>query len=260
LGIGREQAESVLRRSCELEASEFLEGCYIRFRSKRRIDDLVEIRGLDNLTAALEQGRGAILYSGHIRGQFSFFAALGAKGFKPNPVRLQLRSLQLPIRRWFGDRFNSLMASKFDCRFLWTERDSFGVAVLAANALRRNEVVNILIDLSFSAENAEVDFLGQPARFPLGPILLAQATGAPLLDYYVHRTDEWVPQIAEIGPALEVSAGTEATIQECARRLEERIRSHPADWGPWLIEDWKLFATWDDHEPWALLDAATNRA
>ena len=259
LQIPLAEAEGGLQRSFELEASEFLEGCYFRFRPTKRTLELTEIRGLDNLTAALKHGRGAILYSGHVRGQFAFFAALGLLGYKPNPIRLQLRDIQHPIRRSFSDRFNRLMVEKFDCHFLWTQPDSFGLAVQTANALRRNEVVNVLIDLSFSAENVEVDFLGSRARFPVGPVLLAQATGAPLLDYFVYRTDDWTPQIVEIGPPHSLSDDPQLTMQQCASRLEEHIRRHPADWAPWLIRDWGLFATWGDQPPWTFLQEATNR-
>jgi KDO2-lipid IV(A) lauroyltransferase len=254
------QVEEWLQRSYELEACEYLDGCLFRLRGKERVLGLTEIRGLENLASALSSNKGAILYSGHVRGNFTFFAALGLLGFKPNPVRLQLRSIQHPVRRWFSDRFNRMMERKFGCRFLWTQPDTFGLAVQAANALRRNEVVNILIDLSFSAENVDVDFLGGPARSPVGPLLLAQATGAPLLDYYVYRTDEWSPQIVEIGPPIHVSDDPAAAAQHCASRLETQIRKHPADWGPWLIEDWNLFATWGEESPWTFLEEATNRA
>ncbi len=253
------EANSVLERSFELEASEFLDGALCRFRPKANLLNLVEVRGLENLSEALREGKGAILYSGHVRGNFSFFAALGLLGYKPNPVRLQLSSMQHPVRRWFGDRFDRMLIERFDCRFLWTRPESFGVAVQGANALRRNEVVLILMDLSFSAENVEVDFLGGPARFPLGPALLAKATGAPLLDYYVHRDDDWIPQRVEIGPPLAVADDPQEAIQECAARLEEYIRRHPDSWSPWLINDWKLFATWGEQTPWTFFEQATNR-
>lgn len=259
LHITAQQADDLLERSFELEASDYLESCLFRSMPAERILELTEIRGLENLKSALAENKGAILYSGHVYGQMSFFATLGFLGYRPNPVRLQLRSIQHPIRRWFGDRFNRVMQEKFDCRFLWSQPDSFGVAVQAANALRRNEVVNILIDLSFSAENIEVEFLGDRARFPAGPLQLAQVTGAPLLDYFVHRTDDWSPKIVEIGPPLYVSEDTPEATQRCATRLEEHIRRHPADWGPWLIRDWNLFATWGEHAPWTRLEEATNR-
>jgi lauroyl/myristoyl acyltransferase len=171
-----------------------------------------------------------------------------------------LREAQNPVKRWFTDHFNRLLEDRFACRFLWTLPDSFGVAVQAANALRKNEIVLVLVDLSFSAENVDVDFLGGPARFPAGPALLAEATGAPLLDYYIYRSKERPAQVAEIGPPATVTSGrTPEAVQECATRLETHIRRHPAGWSPWLIGDWKLFATWNDNAPWTFLDDATNR-
>ncbi len=259
LGVGAEQADRWLERSFELEASDFLAGCFFRTRPAKEVLELTEIRGLEHLTAALEKNKGAILYSGHVYGQMSCFATLGLLGYKPNPVRLQLRSIQHPVRRWFGDRFNRLLETKFACRILWSTPDSFGVAVKAANALRRNEVVNILIDLSFSAENIDVEFLGDRAHFPSGPVRLAQVTGAPLLDYFIHRTDDWVPQIVEIGEPYYVQDDAAAAMQHCAARLEAKIRQHPAEWAPWLIRDWQLFATWSGRPAWTFLREAANR-
>src|SRR6478672_7847852 len=132
LQVSADVTQRVLRRSYELEACEVLEGALARFRPKAMLD-LTEIRGLENLTAALEGGKGAILYSGHIRGNFSFFPALGALGYKPNIIRLQLREAQNPVKRWLTDHFNRLLEDRFACRFLWTLPDSFGVAVQAAN-------------------------------------------------------------------------------------------------------------------------------
>lgn len=259
LQVGPAEATRILEESYELEACDLLEGAFARFRRKEKLLELTQIEGLEHLNAALERGKGALLYSGHVRGNFSFFAALGALGFRPNPIRLQLLGMQHPVKRWFSDRFNRLLEEKFDCRFLWTEPDSFGVAVQAANALRRNEVVLVLVDLSFSAQNDEVDFLGAPARFPTGPALIAKATGAPLLDYYIHRPASWTPQIVEIGPPVDPVNDTAEIAQGCATRLESHIRQYPAHWGPWLIGNWETFATWGSQAPWTFLREATNR-
>ncbi|MGH7861090.1 MAG: lysophospholipid acyltransferase family protein [Candidatus Dormibacteraceae bacterium] len=262
LGASFEQADAWQRRAFELGVSESLEGCLAYSLPARRFADLVEIRGLDHLKAALERGHGAILYSGHGWGCYTFLAALGQLGLRPNFVRLGLESVLPPLQRWFYRRRFTVLERKFGCRSLCMRPDrpppattrpgtTTGETVAArasiavksgpsvrdqvTQALERNEIVVILIDLSFARNNVAARFFGETMPFPPGPAELARSTGAPLLDFFVYRTDAWVPQVAEIGPPFDASDDLAATVQRCATRLEEWIRRHPADWAPWHI-------------------------
>ena len=70
-----------LERYFELVASEKLEAhMYQRF-GRQEIDRVIEIQGLEHLRTALAHGNGAILYSGHVAGHFTLFAALSIHGF-----------------------------------------------------------------------------------------------------------------------------------------------------------------------------------
>jgi lauroyl/myristoyl acyltransferase len=54
-------------------------------------------------------------------------------------------------------------------------------------ALRRNEIVAIQGDRVYRRHGADVPFFSQPATFPLGPFLLSQVSGAPVLPGFVIR-------------------------------------------------------------------------
>lgn len=262
LGVSPEQADEWQRRGFELAVCESLEGCLVYSLSPRRFAGLVDVRGLDHLEAALERGKGAILFSGHVWGCYTFLAALGYLGYRPNFVRLGLESVLPPLQRWFYARRFTILERKFGCRSLCMRPDrrrvagaherattGEGVAPSAqtavqagpsvrdqvTSALERNEVVVILIDLSYTRNSVEARFFGESVPFPLGPAELARSTGAPLLDFFVYRTDTWVPQIGEIGSPFDASGDLAATVQHCATRLEEWIRRYPADWAPWHI-------------------------
>ena len=243
LGVSREQMGEWGRRASELRESEALEAHLYRRLDRGTLGRLIRIEGLDHLEAALEAGRGAILFSGHVPSRFTFFAALAELGHPPTlvgyPPELGPSGAALPIDLELRKQRAQLLEQKFGCRFLWMQPGNPGVAVKAANALRRNGVVGMLVDLSHHNTSVNVPLLAGRTRFAVGPALVAQATGAPMLDFFIHRDDGWVPQIAEIGPPFAVGENPEGAVRECAARLDAHIRRHPPP-------PWKFFSTY----PW----------
>jgi lauroyl/myristoyl acyltransferase len=243
LGASPEQAAAWMGRLFELGACHDLEAFLYARVTGEDIGALIEVRGMDRLRSALARGRGAILYSGHVRGDYTLFAALGLLGLGPHIVSRRLGAVvrREGIDRWFYRRREALVARRMGCEFTWMAPDNPAAAVQAARALRRNEVVVLEIDNSPARQQVEVTFLGRRVRFPPGPVLLAQATGAPLLDFYLHRDDRWIPQVAELGPPFHPSEDVAAAVQHCASRLEAKIREHPESWATWLFPRWHLW-------------------
>ncbi len=236
-----ELAQSWLKRSFELAACADLERYLLPRMTGEDFLRRVEVRGLENLDTALSRGKGAILYSGHVWSSLTFPFALCVLRYKVNWVGRRSRGNPTRIEYWLHTTRKAQLLERVGCRFLWIEPDNFGVAVQATNALRRNEVVIILTDLSFSKQNTEVLFLRQQMDFPSAPVFMAQITGAPLLDFFVHRMQEWVPQIAEIGSPYYAADDLVGAAQHCASRLEEKILQHPSEWVPWLAPDAQLW-------------------
>jgi lauroyl/myristoyl acyltransferase len=224
-----EQVEHWARLAAELSASENLEAyLYPRLRPDQ-LDGLIRVEGSEQLEEALALGRGAILYSLHVRGQFAFFPWLSAHGHPPTLVGFPPLTGMVPFDRRFRRRRYALLEERFGCRVLWMGRDNFGVAVKAANALRENGVVVMFVDVTNRKLGVEGEFLGVSRRWTSGPALLAQSTGAPLLDFYVHRDRRW-RQLAEIGAPLHATGSLEETTRRCLERLEQHVRRHPAQW------------------------------
>jgi KDO2-lipid IV(A) lauroyltransferase len=241
LGLDGERLAEVARRNFELAACDQLDYAYFERLTLESLPRHLELRGLERLRACLEDGRGAILYSGHVRGHFMLFAALGLLGLRPNiiamPVEREGEGTAVPV---FA-RNEQLLRERFGCRFLFMAGGDFAVAARAANALRRGELVTVEIDHTHSARNLESTFLGRRARFPLGPLVLAQSTGAPMVPFWLHRPKRRTPMIAELGEPIQVGEDLDAALRECLRTLEVCIRAYPESWSTWLFPERNLW-------------------
>lgn len=237
LHVSCAEAEAILKRSFELELAAIGDGA--RFRSLRRenVSGVIEVRGLERLDEALAAGRGAVMSTGHVAGFAVFFAALGVLGYQPNLIRLRAHSSKGLLARWAYERYNKRL-ERHGCTTLWMDSGAFDVGVRALNALRRNEVVISPIDLTQSGDNARVTFLGAPALMPRGLAVLADISGAPVLDFFVYRGADG-RLVATIGEAWKVD-DVDAGVQRSATALEQHVREHPADWSPWhVFDDWR---------------------
>jgi KDO2-lipid IV(A) lauroyltransferase len=228
---GREENAALLQRAFESFAAADLELCLFGRLARPNIDGFIRMEGLENLQRCLSEGRGAILYSAHVHNMFLFASALGIAGYKPNVVGNPDGGQSSRAERWFRyERTFAIMQERLGCTFSFMGASQASAAVGAAKALKRNEVVLMFIDKPTITSTVEVDFLGSRTDFPLGPVALAQATGAPLLDFYVHRPAADGPALARIGEPFGVTSDATASTQECARRLEQRVLEHPFVW------------------------------
>ncbi|HVQ88464.1 MAG TPA: phosphatidylinositol mannoside acyltransferase [Actinomycetes bacterium] len=124
-------------------------------------------------------------------------------------------------------------------------RESLGMEVIpltggpnVADTLRRrleaDGFVCLLADRDLTASGIEVQLLGESARFPAGPALLAARTGAtlmPTLSYYDRdRTHiEFLPEIV-----VPTSGSLRERVQQATQRWADIVgqaaRDHPSDW------------------------------
>ena len=111
----------------------------------------------------------------------------------------------------------------------------------AANVLRNNEVVTICCDPPPLAEEqpraVEVPFLGGRGRFVPGVVMLAQATGAPVLIISIRRLPDYRHQVVEISPPLSMDGELPEALARCAAAMDAAIRTNPALWHHWAETD-----------------------
>jgi len=243
---------------------DFLRGARL---SAAQIEANWTIEHQEALDAAMAQGRGLIMVSGHF-GNFEFAASrLGAIGHR----------LIIPAERMRPEPLYQLF-----CRL----REHHGLHIVPADsreslrelleALKRNEIVMFLADRYVNGSSVDVPFFGTPAKLPTAPMALALKSGAPVMTAYSwregaeHSHGIFIPlELADQPPPAGTAAQEEAasepleaerTVAATATRarararaadatpramsvfvaqLERQIEAHPEQWVSALSPVWE---------------------
>lgn len=127
------------------------------------------MEGFDAFRAAVEEGKGVILVTGHLGNWELGGAAFAARGLPVDAVAKGMSN------RRFGD-------------FLMAYRRALGVHLLQLDdapreglrSLRRGRVLGLIADQNAREQGVFVPFFGRPAATFRGPALFALRTGAPI--------------------------------------------------------------------------------
>lgn len=199
-------------------------------------DELVrrtETEGLDDVRAALEGGRGAVIVTGHFGNWEIGGAAVAARGVDLSVVALR--------------QANPL----FD-RELVRTRQNLGMRVVyrgdapreVLRALREGRPVALLGDQNPIRAGIPVDFFGRPAHTARGPAVLALRSDAPLflgvavaLDGEAARYRIEFEEV-EAERRGDLDADVRRLVQAYTHRLEQWVRRHPEQYF-WHHRRWK---------------------
>jgi lauroyl/myristoyl acyltransferase len=182
---------------------------------------LADITGLDCLRAAERAGRGLIVITAHL-GNWELGGRLLARTMtRPTHV------VVAPERDPAVERF--LRGGGGPVRFLTrrSPRDVLGLV----SALRRNEVVALQGDRALGGGADRLQpFFGVPAPFPLGPFVLARATGAPVLPAFCLLRSDGRYTIAISEPWTVKTGGEDDGLAHWVSVLETMVRRYPTQW------------------------------
>jgi len=186
---------------------------------------MLDVEGIEYLEQALALGRGVILFSAHL-GPFNYLAQwIAIKGYQ----------LIIPVEHLKDERTLDLTVQL---------RNSKGVQFLPLGgsapmrtilkALRSNRIVLITADRAVEGESVEKLFFGEPARLPIGPVSLAQRTGAALVGasgWHTSRSriaGKFVPLTLEL--AENERNDTDIVMNALIKKLEAYIKPHAGQW------------------------------
>jgi Kdo2-lipid IVA lauroyltransferase/acyltransferase len=170
------EREDLLRRQFESVGMSIGEIAFAWFASDLRIPKHFTVRGLEHVTAALAQGKGAILYTGH-------FTSLEICG---RPLKLALPNFTI----MFSRRSNALLDEIQRRGRLLVAHEAVPSDNVRAllRALKRNAAVWYAPD-QVNARGELVPFFGEPAMTSLTTSKLARLSGAPIVPFSNRRSD-----------------------------------------------------------------------
>lgn len=197
-------------------------------RTPEQLESEIRVEGLEHMDRALELGRGVVMITGHF-GNWERQAAFASyRGYPVTVVQRDARNSKLnqmvqELREVPGTR----VIGRGDAARPIIER------------LRNNEIIGILPDQN--SDEIFVPFFGKAAGTVLGPAVIAERTGSPVIASYC-MWEGFGRYRMIVGPELVAEPGYstkgEGMIRAINASLENIIRAYPEQW-LWFHDRWK---------------------
>jgi KDO2-lipid IV(A) lauroyltransferase len=180
----------------------------------------VSVEGREHLEQAVGKGKGVVITCTHIGNWELAGVVLAHWGYSLHAVA------GVQLNRWLSTAVRETK-SELAIHTVGSE-DGFRKLV---RALEKNELVALMVDGDLFAHGDQVDFFGRETRWPAGPGVLAQRTGAQVVCGYCERVSDGRFRIV-VEPALDpahfpTAAALNAAIAETSSR---HIREHIDQW------------------------------
>jgi KDO2-lipid IV(A) lauroyltransferase len=194
-------------------------------------------RGAELIDGCLAEGHGLIVWTAHLGNPEFASRLLELHGRPVNVARVvEDSAAERVLRARMNNQRLKIVNLKEGAR----------ATIELLQALRRNEIVAIQGDRVFHPHYAaSLPFFGVETAFPLGPFLLAEVAGAPLLPGFVVRQD-WQRYRVLLGePILTAATGNHEEDQRAALIkavgfLETQLKNYDDQWV-------NFFDFWPDH-------------
>jgi Kdo2-lipid IVA lauroyltransferase/acyltransferase len=199
-----------------------------------QLRERVHCEGLEHLRAAQENGRGVILFTGHLGAWELSSFALSTFG---HPLSFMVRRLDNDLIERMIDK----VRQRFGNRTL----DKNAVSRQALRELNEGGTLGMLPDVNMLArEGVFVDFFGTPASTTSMLAKLALRTGAAVIPIYAPWDEQRQQFLLQLEPPLMVErTGDEA--EDVLRltaafmaSIENVVRRYPEQW-LWIHKRWK---------------------
>lgn len=203
-------------------------------RLQSDLDRYVEITGLNYLDRALDQGKGVLVITAHL-GNWELMACYMARRGYP---------LNVVARKVYDERLNRLLLGfreRHGLRVILRESPTAGRQIL--QALKKGELLAMLIDQDTKVKGVMADFFGRRANTPAGPAVLAGRRGVPVLAMFIRRVSRCGHRI-DIQPPVEIERTDDfardvlMNTERFNRIIEQQIRQVPQQW-VWNHRRWR---------------------
>lgn len=180
----------------------------------------VDVSGREHLERAVERGRGVVLCCTHVGNWELAAVVLAHWGYTLHAVA------GVQLNRWLAPAVRETK-SELAIHTVSPE-DGFRKLI---RALEHNDLVALMVDGDIYRHGTRVDFFGRETRFPAGPGVLAQRTGALVICGFCERLAGGRFRIV-MEPALDPTTfdDTAAIHAAVAGAAERHIQTHLDQW------------------------------
>ena len=180
----------------------------------------VQVEGREHLERAVERGRGVIICCTHLGNWELAAVVLAHWGYTLHAVA------GVQLNRWLSPAVRETK-SELAIHTVSPE-DGFRRLI---RALEHNDLIALMVDGDIYRHGTRVEFFGRETRFPSGPGVLAQRTGALVICGYCERLPGGRFRIV-MEPALDPAAfpDTAAIHRAVANAAERHIHDHLDQW------------------------------
>lgn len=223
LPVTDREVAGTARRSFRNFAKYLIEIMRFPMLSPEDFERLVKIDGWEHLQRARQNGRGVIFVSIHF-GNFELGGARVAAEIPLNVIADDLTN-QRVMDLLIGHRAHKGISI----------HSPTGAARKVLQALRRNEMVGLMMDLgprALAFENVAARFFGTPTRFPTVAADLARVSGAPIVVAAVVRQNDNTFRGIALPPIFvdRREGQTQRVTEAIAEHLEGFVRRWPDQW------------------------------
>jgi len=232
LGLGPDEAARVCRRMYRHFALSIVDLAIFGGWRRRRLSRVITVEGFEYIERALTEGRGVVgvtahfsnweLLGGYVAGRLGGIAVLASPAYDENFDRVLAR-----YRRRMGVR-----------TIYRTEP-----AAAPLKWLAEGRFLGVLADQDIAdVPSVTVDFVGRPARTPVGPALLARRARAPLIPMYITREKDNSYRVVVEAPLAKSGAAKvkDAVCEDTAAwsdAVARWVRRRPEQWA-WVHGRW----------------------
>ena len=199
-------------------------------KSRRDLQGKINVENLDYLRAAHAEGRGVILLTAHIGNWEMGGLILTLLGY---PVTAVFKPFGQPAL----DRLFAEQRDRRGIRGIPLGDAARGVL----QTLRAGGCAAILGDRDFTGHTRSVQLFGAPAPLPMGPVMLACRSRAPIVPVFALRQVDDRVRI-QIFPPIRADDGADAAQARIVSVLQDVISAQPHQW--YIFEDF-----WPEQPP-----------
>ncbi len=202
--------------------------------SRRRLQENIELKGLEHLEKIRRRGSGAIIVSAHL-GNWEI------SGLISQYLGCPIATVGKPIKS--KPRLYAAISAGRELSG-YTLLEKSGSAATLARKLKKGEFIGLLVDQRVRRRyRIWADFFGYRVPTTPAPAVLSRLSGCPIVPASTHRLRPLHHRIEILEPFQVPREGnSDEVIEEYTNRinaiLEEQIKAHPAQWF-WPHDRWR---------------------